>query len=52
MALVIAFGRQRFDTQIRSLLACPYCQKQLKMKIIIKNGTIFIQKSLLKECCT
>ena len=26
-----------------------YCQKQLKMKILIKNGMIFILKSVFKE---
>ena len=46
---VSAFGHQGFDAQIRFLLACLYCQKLLKMKFIIKNGIIFIQKSLLKE---
>ena len=42
MTVVTAFGRQKFDAQIRFQLACLYCRKQLKMKIIIKNGIIFI----------
>ena len=37
MAVVTAFGRQRFDAQIRFLLACLYGQKHLKMKIIMKK---------------
>ena len=52
MTAVTTFWHQKFDTQIPFLLACLYCQKQLKMKTVIKNGMIFIQKSLLKECCT
>ena len=39
--------------KIRLFLACLYCQKQLKTKILIKNGIILILKSvLLKERCT
>ena len=49
MIAVTAFVYQKFDAQICFLLACMYCQKQLKMKIIIKNDIVFIQKSLLKE---
>ena len=41
-----------FVSQIRLVLACPYCQKWLKIKFVIKNGIIFIQNSLLKEHCT
>ena len=44
MVAVTAFGCQKFAAEIR-LLACMYCQKQLKMKTTIKNDTIFIQKS-------
>ena len=49
---VTTSGCQHFGTRICFLLACLYCQKQLKTKIIIKNGIIFIQKSLFKERCT
>ena len=48
MVAVTAFGCQKFAAEIR-LLACMYCQKQLKMKTTIKNDIIFIQKSLLKK---
>ena len=49
MIAVTAFVCQKFDAQICFLLACMYCQKQLKMKIIIKKDIVFIQKSLIKE---
>ena len=41
MTVVTTFGRQTIDAQIRFLLVCLYCQKQLKIKIIIKNGIFF-----------
>ena len=32
--------------------SCLYSQKQLKTKILIKNGIILILTSILKEPCT
>ena len=54
MTAVTAFGRQRFDAQIRFLLACLYYQKYLKMKIIMKKGLnfyskVFTQKKLVPK---
>ena len=45
MVAVTTFGCRKFAAEIR-LLACTYCQKQLKMKTTIKNHIIFIQKFL------
>ena len=39
IASVTAFRRQKFGGQIRFLLACLYCQKQLKTKINQKLHT-------------
>ena len=52
MTVVTAFGHKKFGAQIRLFLALLCCQKQLKMKILIKNGIINILKSVLKERCT
>ena len=46
------FGHKTFGTQIQFFSACLYCQKQLKMKILIGNGIILILKSILLEHCT
>ena len=42
---VTAFGHNKFGTQIWPFLACLYFQKQLKTKILFKNGIILILKS-------
>ena len=44
-------GLLKSDTQFHLFLAYLYCQKQLKMKILIRNEIIFTLKSVLKECC-
>ena len=40
MTAVTAFRREKVWRPIRLLLARVYCQKQLKMKILIKNDII------------
>ena len=52
MTVVTTVGREKFGPQIRLFLACLYFQNQLETKILIKNGSILIFKSLLKERCT
>ena len=46
------FWAQKVQGQIRHFLACLYCQKPLKTKIVNENAMFFIIKSVLKECCT
>ena len=41
-----SFGRKKIGTQIRLFLACLCCQKQLKVKSLIKNGIIPCSKIL------
>ena len=52
MTAIIAFGHGEIGAKILLFLACLYCQKQLKSKILLKNVTILILKSILKERCT
>ena len=52
MTAFTTFGPKKSGTQIQLILACLYCQKQLKMEILIKNDIILILKSELKEYCT
>ena len=49
MAAVTAFGTKSLALKFNFFLACQYCQKQLKTKILIKNGVILIFTSLLEE---
>ena len=51
MTVVTTFGCEKFDTEIQLFLTRLQCQKQLKMKILIKNN-IIILKSVLKESYT
>lgn len=44
------FGAQKVWHPNSPFLGCLYCQKQLKTKFLVKNGMIFILKSVLKEC--
>ena len=52
MTAIIAFGHGEIGAKILLFLACLYCQKQLKLKILLKNVIILILKSILKERCT
>lgn len=51
MTVVTTFGSEKFDTEIQLFLTRLQCQKQLKMKNLIKNN-IIILKSVLKESYT
>ena len=44
MTAITTFGQEKFGAQIQLFLAWWYCQKQLKVNILIKND--------MKKCCT
>ena len=48
MTAVTAFGREKFGAQIR-LFKLLYCQKQLKMKILIKNDILILDFVLTRR---
>ena len=48
----MAFRCGKFGALIQLFLACLYCQKQLKTKVLVKNGVILILKSVIKESGT
>ena len=50
MTVVTVFKHKKFGAQVS--LDFMYCQKQLKIKILIKNGIIHVLKSILKEFYT
>ena len=46
------FGTQKVWCPNLTSLACLHCQKQLKIKTLIKDGMILILKFVFKKCCT
>ena len=43
---------EKFGAQIQLFFSCLFYQKQLQMKVLIKNDIIYILNSVLKEHST